>query len=318
MVMINKTSVSLTDKTKTCSDSCTLKPDYGISSCHIQKLNDYIKITVDGNNKVTYNNTEYTLQDVQLYKGSWYTFANKNKPAYSLVLHHIGDGKLTLVIPIKVASLVGNIFTGMSKKSQLFFNQFVSQITNSNDKKVVNVVNWSLDSIIPTNIPFWTFNAAKDQDLNHDIIVFDIDYPMAISSADVNYLQKAGLKEQKPNSVSSDFTIEYNKLGFEDSTNSVIFVNREGFTTLSEGMESMDCTPIEIDGEPVDQTTGVAYGDKDIQKELPWDKILDNPFIIIIIAVLILIAVYFVVVPGIITLIAGDEHYTMYEIWGMS
>ena len=41
-------------------------------------------------------------------------------------------------------------------------------------------------------------------------------------------------------------------------------------------------------------------------------------FIIIIIATLILMAVYFVVIPGIITLIAGDEHYTMYEIWQIS
>ena len=43
MVKINKTSVLLSDKTKTCSNSCALKHDYGISSCHIQKLEDYIK-----------------------------------------------------------------------------------------------------------------------------------------------------------------------------------------------------------------------------------------------------------------------------------
>ena len=38
MVKINKTSVVLSDKTKTCSNSCALKHDYGLSSCHIQKL----------------------------------------------------------------------------------------------------------------------------------------------------------------------------------------------------------------------------------------------------------------------------------------
>ena len=316
MVKINKTSVVLSDKTKTCSNSCALKHDYGISSCHIQKLDDYIKIIVDGKNKITYNNSEYTLQDVRLYKGSWYTFTNKNKPKYSLVLHHTGEGKLTLVIPIKVASLVGSVFgTSMNKKSQLFFNQFASQITNSNEKKVVNVVNWSLDSIIPTNTPFWTFNTSKEPSISNTTIVFDVDYPMAISNSDVNYLKKAELKEQKPKKHSTDFAIEYNKLGFEG------FANKEGFTSMREGMvgnDNFECIPVEIDGEPVDQDTGIAYGDKDKQTGIPWDKLLDNPFIIIIIATLILMAVYFVVIPGIITLIAGDEHYTMYEIWQIS
>ena len=56
-----------------------------------------------------------------------------------MVLHHTGEGKLTLVIPIKVASLVGSVFgTSMNKKSQLFFNQFASQITNSSEKKIVD------------------------------------------------------------------------------------------------------------------------------------------------------------------------------------
>ena len=317
MANIDKTSVSLTNKTKTCSNSCSLKHDYGISSCHIQKLDDYINIIVDGKNKVTFNNSEYTLQHVRLYKGSWYNFANKNKPKYSLVLHHSGDGKLTLVIPIKVASLVGSVFgTSVNKRSQLFFNQFASQITNSNEKKVVNVVNWSLDSIIPTNTPFWTFNVSKDPSIQKRVVVFDVDYPMAISSADVNYLKKAELKEQRPGNVKTKMDVEYNKLGFEG------FSNREGFTSMREGMEDMknfDCIPVEIDGEPVDEKTGIAYDDKkDLPGGIPWHKILDNPFIIIIIATLILMAVYFVVIPGVITLIAGDEHYTMYEIWQMS
>ena len=69
-----------TKKKESCKENCSFNFSYNPnSSCILTNKGEYLDIKTDGQNKVTFNNQEITLQSTRLYSPSLHTF---NKVIY--------------------------------------------------------------------------------------------------------------------------------------------------------------------------------------------------------------------------------------------
>lgn len=214
-----KSPIDINTTDKKCYETCMFRFDYGTGSCMVTNMTTYISLTYDSvNSTVTYNDVEYTVEDVRIYSPSLNKYYGDTVDAEVIITHTgMSEKKLLVCIPVKS--------TDSKNKSTEFFSQIIPNVPPKGERSpsTVNVSNFSLNNIVPQgsyyaytgSLPYPEFDGAND------IIVFDPQ--IASSSLSVsNYkmllklIQGAG--DVAVNSTYDIDNLYYNKVGSIDVT----------------------------------------------------------------------------------------------------
>lgn len=184
------------------------------SSCTVTNRGNYLEITTDGPDTASFNMGPMAVRSVRLYQPSLHTFDGSRAAAELIIQHSTNSGENVLVCrPIKASEAAG--------ASKNFFTQFVEHSPATDGAAAtVNVVNWSLNDVLPYGAPFYYYSGPFPYPPctgggggNH-IIVYGAQTAGNMSSSDMETLQRlisasAGLAVI----ASPTITLMYNKAG---------------------------------------------------------------------------------------------------------
>jgi len=233
---INISSKGYTDD---CSLKCLYKYDYSsIPSTTITNEGNYLAVSYDKVN-INYNNNKLQVQGIRIYTPSLHTF-NGVRADGEMVITHMGMGTSLLVcIPIVVSSNK----TVASQSLEFLVSQAVSRTPNAGEKAVVSVKDFSLNTFIPRNKSFFSYEATLPYSPcngTHQYIVFmPENSPVFISTETMALLRKIIMEHDS--TIKPEVDYFYNKRG-------AIFLDPS-----SDGTDDIyiDCQPTGSSGEPI-------------------------------------------------------------------
>jgi carbonic anhydrase len=278
----NETTKLKTRKKETCKDNCSFNFSYNPnSSCILTNKGDYLDIKTDGNNKVTYNNQDITLQSVRLYSPSLHSFDGKHTDA-ELILRHSGANGQNIMVSVPIMAKEG------AGQSMHFFSQLSKFIPLSKgEKQNIQVSNWSLDDAMPggkaKGAPFYHYSGSSPYPpckMKATIIIFDIEHASTIKPSDLSLIKKS-IKATSSN----------DKEGFIGREG---FVGREGMVTYnSSGAnsnnkdtgedEALECVEFYDTGD----TSSNKNDNSSKSEPIDWSKIYESPTFIFIVFIIL-------------------------------
>lgn len=181
--------VNIRDTQQICKQDCSYQFSYNKnSSAVVSNLVDYLDIKVDGANTVKFNSYTINLHDVRLYQPSLHLFDGQQADA-ELIISHSGYGNNVLVcVPIKAGDGKG--------ASNDFFSQIMEHVppksdNNTKSSQNVNVVNWSLNDVVPVGTFYFYIGQYPYPPCNgkNNTIVFGLDNAAKINSKDLSLLK---------------------------------------------------------------------------------------------------------------------------------
>jgi len=246
--------INIESTTKECTNTCFYTFNYGNSSCTISNEGDHLKFSYDATDStVIYNDMNYNVQDIRLYKPSLNEYYGSHVDA-ELIIQHAGNGADNLLICIPIIAS-----NNTSSSATLFNNLIPYAPVNGNPPVSVNVNNYNLNYIVPRgayysytgSLPYDSFNGT------YNIIVFDYSKVKAnITTDNMSTLGSLIVPTNEP--VNNDYNIKslyYNAAGTTDDsliTGDDIYIDCK--PTGSSGSESNKVNS--VDDESTDKGTG--------------------------------------------------------------
>jgi len=187
-------------KTEKNNKKCVIKHKYSEHTpCILENKKDYLEITTDGTNELSFDSKEIELKSTRLYIPKLHNFesipADKEIVGELVLTHKFkngaaadGDRNIIICIPIKKQQEGGSPF----------FTEIAPHIPYDNDKNVINPKSWSLNDVVRDRIPFYSYsgdspykgkNGSKIP--NSRVITYDPDYAQIINEKDYDYINKA-------------------------------------------------------------------------------------------------------------------------------
>lgn len=245
--------VNIKSSSQLCQDLCAYSFEYNpTSSCSAENMGDYIKITTDGPNNLSFNMIPMSVVDVRLYQPSLHSF-NGDQADAELIIQHSTDigGNVLVCRPIRESDDLG--------ASNDFFAKFIPHVPLSiaDGPASINVMNWSLNDIIPQGAAYYyylgpfpyppcTSNAG-----GNSIVVFDSNSAGNMTTTDMERLRSLITASEPlaiPQTPATDLL--YNKSGATHPLGSS--------TDLYDIY--MDCSPITGVGSPKGSEGGGSGG----------------------------------------------------------
>jgi carbonic anhydrase len=162
--------INIEATTKECTNTCFYSFNYGNSSCKISNEGDHLKFSYDATDStVIYNDTNYTVQDIRLYKPSLNEYYGSHVDA-ELIIQHVGHGSNNLLVCIPIQT------SNDTSSSETLFNNLIPYApVNGNPPVSVNINNYNLNYIVPRGAYYSYTGTLPYDNLNgtYNIIVFD-------------------------------------------------------------------------------------------------------------------------------------------------
>lgn len=271
---INISSKGYTDD---CSLKCLYKYDYPtIPSTTLTNEGNYLAISYDKVN-IDYNNNKLQVQGIRIYTPSLHTF-NGARADGEMVITHMGMGTSLLVcIPIVISSSKSTA----SQTLEFLVSQAVSRTPNAGEKAVVSVKDFSLNTFIPRNKPFFSYEATLPYSPcngTHQYIVFMPETsPVFISTKTMASLRKIIMEHDS--TIKPEVDYFYNERG-------AIYVD-----PASDGSDDIyiDCQPTGSSGEPIPVPSSSDTHKKRESKPFNFKNNRTASIVLIVIAALIIL-----------------------------
>lgn len=208
---------------KTCSVNCQYSFNYGISSLNVTNKGDYLELSYDGNNDVTYNGDKYDINDIRIYKKS----LNKYNGSYAdaeLIIHHINNNGKNLLVCIPIKSN-----DSKSDSEQMFANIIKHAPTNKNEKSSINMSNYTMNNFVP-KASYYVYNGGSLPYLpctgSYDILLFSEGSSINMTHSDMKILGNiiCEQKNEKIKEINKD-NYFYNETGTKDVINDDIYIS---------------------------------------------------------------------------------------------
>jgi carbonic anhydrase len=138
-----KSFASLKKKAVPCDSRCNFYYNFNPCPCILHNKGSYLAIiSCKGSHSLEYNKVDLNVQSIKLYFPSLNKYDDRNYDG-EIIIHLVGGGQnIQMCIPIKKSS-------STSTMSFLWFNKFHQQTPTRNQKRTVNVSNFTLNNIIP-------------------------------------------------------------------------------------------------------------------------------------------------------------------------
>jgi carbonic anhydrase len=179
--------INIENTNNKCDKTCNYEFNYANSDLTVTNKGDYLKLSYNANSSsITYNNTQYTVKDIRIYKPSLNKYNGIEKDA-EIFIHHISNNGLNLLVCVPIEESNKMSVSNNLLKSILRFSP-----ENNNEKATINVNNYTLNNIIPRG-SFYSYNGSLPYDScngNYDIILFDPKYSANIDKSMMDNLGK--------------------------------------------------------------------------------------------------------------------------------
>ena len=233
--------INIKTTTMNCQNTCfySFNYNYGNSSCTITNAGDHLKFSYDAPSSIViYNDANYTVEDIRLYKPSLNEYYNTHVDA-ELIINHSGEGGMNVVVCIPIVT------SDDKSQSNTLFNQLIPNApTTQNPVASVNVTNYSLNYLLPRG-SYYSYTGTLPYESSsqpNNIIVFDsAKVTVNMSAANMDTL---GTLISLPSNIPS-INNEYNT--------DLLFYNTVGTTAddlLSDDIY-IDCQLLDSDGNVV-------------------------------------------------------------------
>ena len=279
---INISSKGYTDD---CSLKCLYKYDYpSIPSTTLTNEGNHLAISYD-KVSINYNNNDLLVHGVRIYRPSLHTFNGAHADG-EMVITHMGRGVSLLVcIPIVISSNKSEA----SQTLKFLVEQSASRTPNAGEKAVVAVKNFSLNTFIPRNKSFFSYQATLPYSPcngTHQYVVFMPENSPVFISADTMALLKKIIIEHD-STIKPEIDYFYNKRG-------AIFVdpNTDGTDDIY-----IDCQPTGSSGEPIPVPSSNSTNQRSERKPFSFKNNRTASIVLIVIAAVIIIGgmMYFLI-----------------------
>lgn len=258
-------NVAKTSDQKTCSTNCAYSFDYGLSSLQVTNNGDHLVFSYDGTIDVTYNGSQYNVEEVRLYKSSLNEYNGSYADA-ELIIHHTNTNgeNLLVCIPIMTNS-------ALSDSERLFSEIIHLAPSNANDIASINVPNYTLNSFVP-KAAYYVYSGSLPYSPcsgSYEVILFDIQSAINMNSDDMNSLGSIICNQQKKlvNSI-DDSKFFYNDKGTKDVVTDDIYIACNEVDDQGNIIE--DGVPFPADGN--NANLGSSMSDAEKEK---WEKNLE-------------------------------------------
>ena len=264
----NSTAPVNIDKTKVigeCSFKCTYNHKYGIYTPNVTNNGNYLSLNYSGkSNPVKFNDTNYEVQEIRLYRPSLHKYQGINVDGEILIIHG-GSGKNLIVsVPIKV----GDKNDKGSEQLSKLIAESVSRAPTDGSSITLSSGDFTLENFIPDKKGFYSYNGT----LPYEPCNGGYSYIVYSSEDALNISQKVmdSLKKIITNTIVDVKTTElfFNKLG----------------ANLSAGAGDdiyIDCQPVGSDGQLlVNETVSGSTMSPGNNMEIDMEKI--EPFLYIV------------------------------------
>jgi hypothetical protein len=185
----NINTINITEKNiyGNCDLKCSYNFNYIDSNSIATNKGVYLSLSYDKgtSTQVTYNNQKYFVSSINIYNNSLHLF-DDNYVNSELIIEHtpeLGGELLYVCIPIikslnnsSASNILGEIIKIVASNSP-----------RENEKTNLNLSNFNLNSIVPKK-PFYAYTGTDG--LKGQVIVFGLNYAIAISSNIIDSLQK--------------------------------------------------------------------------------------------------------------------------------
>lgn len=274
-----------------CDGKCSLTYKYEDSSCIVTNKGQYISISYDTSKTppVIYNYANYNVKEIRLYFPSLHKYNGNNADGECIIVHtsNTSSKGLFICVPIKSISKDASIDSPKRIQTMNLLNtiseNIVKKAPNYGEKTTVPLgsnLNFNLNDFVPKK-PFFSYSSNEPFDSctgNYDFVVFNInEWFVSMSEKSYKELNKV-LKSHDIDVVEEDVKLFYNPKG--------PVVNSE---------------QIYIDCQPVSTSDELVLIDSDEEREattkrttITLSNILENPFIGIIIGLILTFVVIYV------------------------
>lgn len=257
-------NVAKTSEQKTCSTNCAYSFDYGLSSLQVTNNGDHLVFSYDGTIDVTYNGSQYNVEEVRLYKSSLNEYNGSHVDA-EMIIHHTNNSGENLLVCIPI-----NASDATSDSEQLFGEIIHLAPSNNGDTTNINVPNYTLNNLVP-KAAYYVYTGSLPYSPcsgSYDVILFDNNSAINMNKSDMNTLGSIICSQTKKevNSVDSSKYF-YNEQGTKAVVNDDIYIACNEVD--DEGNILEDSVPFPTSGENVSATNLT-----DAQKE-KWLKDLE-------------------------------------------
>lgn len=166
---VGSSPINVTETSNTCDMTCHYSYSYGLSDLSVSNKVDHLLLSYNSNaNNITYNNTNYNVKEIRLYKPSLNKYNGTHLDA-ELIIHHTGDGadNLLVCVPIKGSNA--------QSSSQILFKNIIPFSPPKNESTSINVSNYTLNNVIPKGGYYSYVGSLPYQPCNgkYNIILFD-------------------------------------------------------------------------------------------------------------------------------------------------
>jgi carbonic anhydrase len=166
---IGTSPINVSETSNTCDITCHYSYNYGLSGLTVTNNVDHLQLSYDSNaNTITYNNTNYRVQEVRLYKPSLNQYNGTHMDA-EMIIHHVGDGADNLLVCVPIRG------DDAQSKSQILFKNIIPFCPPQNESTAINVSNYTLNNIIPKGGYYSYVGSLPYQPCNgkYNIVLFD-------------------------------------------------------------------------------------------------------------------------------------------------
>tara|TARA_B100001559_G_C16484184_1_gene615197 strand:+ start:874 stop:1860 length:987 start_codon:yes stop_codon:yes gene_type:complete len=248
-----KSFASLKSKAVPCKSRCNFYYNFNPCPCVLHNKGSYLAITsCKGSHSLEYNKVDLNVQSVKLYFPSLNKYNDRNYEG-EIIIHLVGGGQnIQMCIPVRRS-------TNTTTMSYLWFNKFHSQTPTNNQKRTVNVSNFTLNNIIPrAGFCEYTGSLGDICDPKGKVILFDPNNAITIGSTQFNNISSrlsSSIKNYNVIDSKNYKNLLWNKWGTTNGPGKMVY-NDNSFMDLS-------CSQItDEDGLPVLEDDRVSYYDK--------------------------------------------------------
>jgi carbonic anhydrase len=273
----------------TCDLKCEYRFNYADSSVVAQNNGDYVLIKYDNKSvpPVLYNGEAYSLGEIRIYSPSLHKYNGSPSDAELLITHSSGSQNLIVSVPLKISAI--------KSKTSKFFDLLTENIANLANKPgqnvMINNTLLNLNDFIPEkkyysytgNLPYLPCNGTNDY-----VVFSPIDDAYSTISSSALKKFKSVISVSSITTKSNTFfaSTKVAKMGTGASEDDDIYI--ECNPTGELGQTLVDENSANISGLSSNKRNYYA----DIFNGLKGQNFLENPFIQVLLGILIMIGVY--------------------------
>jgi len=232
----NSTAPVNIDKNKVigpCLLKCDYRHSYGIYTPNIKNNDNYLSLNYSGkSNPVKFNDVNYQVQEIRMYRPSLHTYGNKRADGEILIIHG-GSGKNLIV---SVPFMVGGKTDKGSTQLSSVLSEAIKRAPTKGSAVTLSLGDFSLDNFIPSKRGFFSYNGTlpyKPCNGAYSYVVYSIDDALNISSKVFDSLKKT-ITDTSVDIKSNNYFYNKNGSNVSSGENDDIYI---------------DCQPVGEDGQ---------------------------------------------------------------------